>query len=97
MLLPEPLNKIDCVLFEPDGAVGRLLNAALSVNTSVAARPPEVLGVNVTLTVQVPPTATGLVVLHVADGVAKFVGLVPPSAMLDRVTDDVPKLDRVTV
>src|SRR5208282_3394267 len=65
--IPVPLSETPCGL-----------PAALSVTESVAARAPLALGVNATLMVQLPPTASGAVQLSVVT--AKSPLLVPVMA-----------------
>ena len=80
---PVPVKLTDCGLF-----------VALSVKVNVAVRLPAVVGVNVTLTVQLAFTASE--VPHVSLGIAKSPGSVPPICTLLMVKAALPPLVRVT-
>ena len=83
LLVPVPVNATVCGLF-----------VAESVKVSVAVRVPAAVGVNVTLTVQLPEPAK--VVPQVFAEMAKSPALAPEMAMLVMLIDAVPALARVT-
>jgi hypothetical protein len=78
----------------PDRATACGLPVALSLILSVAVRLPTAVGRNVTLTVQLPPAARELPQVVVRE---KFDAFVPPTVMLEIVSDAVPVFRRVSV
>ena len=79
----------------PDKSTACGLFPAESVNRRVAVRAPPAVGVNVTLTVQLPEPARA--VPQVFAEMAKSPAFVPEIAMLLKLTGDVPPLVNVTV